>query len=88
MGRWEPSSFPLGSQMLDYEWRVFSNTFLDPGEDEWDWWCDHVVDAWKEIPAIAMETRQGGNAVPSRSDDSAGRQVSPNPSPTPSGGAE
>jgi hypothetical protein len=29
--------------------------------------------------AIAIETRQGGNEVPSRSDESAGRKASPNP---------
>lgn len=39
-------------------------------------------DVWA-IPAIAMEARQGGDAqqAPSRSDDSAGRKASPQPTP-------
>lgn len=33
------------------------------------------------MTAIAMETRQGGNAVPSRSDDSVARRETPSHAP-------
>ena len=53
IGRYEPKSFAIGSQLFPYEWRVFEE--LHAGVDGnafpiWEWYSEGCVYGWQHLP--------------------------------------
>jgi hypothetical protein len=55
IGRCEPKTFRIGSQDLEYEWRIFEEQFygVDAGiaQPKWNWSCDGRVSGWLPLPS-------------------------------------
>ena len=58
IGRWEPRTYRIGSQDVEYEWRMLNESLAgidEEAEAEWRWYSEGRVNGWMPLPEPPTE---------------------------------